>query len=137
LWTRKGNESRAADDVRPGVNTSTSPPLFMPPVLHGGAQDYFPGQPSMPTPRHLQTAIAMEEIAISSRLTAQEKLLVSQAVYSLGAVNWEKISEILENHPVIEGRPKEWFDAATVEAYYVGLMTEIGINVYVFSLLIS
>lgn len=57
--------------------------------------------------------------------------MVAQAVHKLGAVNWEKISELLENHPVIEGRPKEWFDATTVEAYYVGLMTEIGINVYV------
>jgi len=76
----------------------------------------------------------MEEVAISSRLTTQEKLLVAQAVHKLGAVNWEKISELLENHPVIEGRPKEWYDATTVEAYYVGLMTEIGINVYVCSL---
>jgi bromodomain-containing protein 8 len=73
----------------------------------------------------------MEEAALSSRLNTQEKLLISQAVYKLGAVNWEKISALLENHPVIEGRPKEWFDATTVEAYYVGLMTEIGQNVYV------
>jgi bromodomain-containing protein 8 len=73
----------------------------------------------------------MEEAALSSRLTTQEKLLISQAVYKLGAVNWEKISSLLENHPVIDGRPKEWFDATTVEAYYVGLMTEIGQNVYV------
>jgi bromodomain-containing protein 8 len=75
----------------------------------------------------------MEEAALSSRLTTQEKLLISQAVYKLGAVNWEKISALLENHPVIEARPKEWFDATTVEAYYVGLMTETGQNVYVLS----
>ena len=73
----------------------------------------------------------MEEAALSSRLNTQEKLLISQAVYKLGAVNWEKISALLENHPVIEGRPKEWFDATTVEGYYVRLMTEIGQNVYV------
>jgi hypothetical protein len=77
------------------------------------------------------TYLTMEEAALSSRLNTQEKLLISQAVYKLGAVNWEKISALLENHPVIEGRPKEWFDATTVEAYYVGLMTEIGQNVYV------
>ena len=82
------------------------------------------------------TYLIMEEAALSSRLNTQEKLLISQAVYKLGAVNWEKISALLENHPVIEGRPKEWFDATTIEAYYVGLMTEIGQNVYVLSPLI-
>jgi hypothetical protein len=57
--------------------------------------------------------------------------LVAQAVYKYGAVDWQKISALLENHPVVvsQERPKEWFDVPTVEAYYVGLMTEIGINV--------
>ena len=74
----------------------------------------------------------MEEEALSSRLSTSEKLLISQAVYKLGALDWEKLSGLLVNHPVIEGRPAEWFDAKTCEAYYVGLMTEAGINVYVF-----
>lgn len=73
----------------------------------------------------------MEEEALSSRLSTSEKLLISQAVYKLGALDWEKLSGLLVNHPVIEGRPAEWFDAKTCEAYYVGLMTEAGINVYV------
>jgi hypothetical protein len=73
----------------------------------------------------------MEEAALSSRLSTSEKLLVAQAVYKYGAVDWQKISALLENHPVVvaQERPKEWFDVPTVEAYYVGLMTEIGINV--------
>lgn len=74
----------------------------------------------------------MDEVALSSRLSTSEKLLISQAVYKLGALDWEKISGLLVNHPVIEGRPAEWFDAKTCEAYYVGLMTEAGINVYVY-----
>lgn len=73
----------------------------------------------------------MDEEALSSRLSTSEKLLVSQAVYKLGALDWEKISGLLVNHPVIEGRPADWFDTKTCEAYYVGLMTEAGINVYV------
>lgn len=72
----------------------------------------------------------MEEEALSSRLSTSEKLLIAQAVYKLGALDWEKISGLLVNHPVIEGRPAEWFDSKTCEAYYVGLMTEAGINVY-------
>lgn len=71
----------------------------------------------------------MEEEALSARLSTQEKLLLSQAVYKLGALDWEKISGLLVNHPVLEGSTAEWFDTKTCEAYYVGLMTEIGINV--------
>lgn len=71
----------------------------------------------------------MEEEALSSRLSTSEKLLIAQAVYKFGALDWDKISGLLANHPVVDGRPAEWFDTKTCEAYYVGLMTEAGINV--------
>jgi bromodomain-containing protein 8 len=71
----------------------------------------------------------MEEQAIASRLNTQEKLLLSQAVYKFGALDWIKISNVLVEHPLLVERPKEWFDAQSCEATYVGLMSEIGLNV--------
>lgn len=73
----------------------------------------------------------MEEEALSSRLSTQEKLLIAQAIYKFGALNWEKISGLLQAHPLIREKnvPNDWFGPAAVEAYYVGMMTEIGINV--------
>jgi hypothetical protein len=124
---------READDVC--ARLDRAPPLlslYMVPLFTPGSAVFTLGRSNQPpTTSNTHTYLIMEEAALSSRLNTQEKLLISQAVYKLGAVNWEKISALLENHPVIEGRPKEWFDATTVEAYYVGLMTEIGQNVYV------
>ena len=65
-------------------------------------------------------------------LTTQEKLLLSQAVYKLGAVNWPAVSSLLLEHPVIVGRPTDLFSAEGCEKEYIALMTEIGQNVCVF-----
>lgn len=71
----------------------------------------------------------MDELAFSSRLTTQEKLLLSQAVYKLGALQWPNISKLLLSHPCCRGRPAELFTPEGCEESYVGLMTAIGVNV--------
>ncbi|GFZ48613.1 hypothetical protein JCM24511_06361 [Saitozyma sp. JCM 24511] len=71
----------------------------------------------------------MDELAFSSRLTTQEKLLLSQAVYKLGALQWPNISKLLLSHPCCRDRPAELFTPEGCEESYVGLMTAIGVNV--------
>jgi len=79
------------------------------------------------------TAEAEAAPSPADRLTTQEKLLLSQAVYKLGAVAWPVVSKLLLEHPCCAGRGRELFSAEACEAYYIGLMTSIGMNVYVFS----
>ena len=67
-------------------------------------------------------------------LTTQEKLLLSQAVYKVGAAAWETISGLLRDHPIIQGRPADLFTPEACEQSYVALMGSIGQNVYVFPL---
>ena len=43
------------------------------------------------------------------QLTNTERLLLAQAVYQEGADDWQKISQIISNHPLI-GRPKSYFN---------------------------
>ncbi|KAK4689878.1 bromodomain-containing protein 8, partial [Tremellales sp. Uapishka_1] len=62
------------------------------------------------------------------RMTVQEKLLLSQAVYKFGAVNWPVVSKVLLEHPCCAGR-NELFQPQACENAYVALMTLIGINV--------
>ncbi len=67
----------------------------------------------------------------ADRLTTQEKLLLAQAVYKLGAVAWPVVSKLLLQHPCCAGRDEELFLPEDCESSYIGLMTSIGINVYV------
>ena len=76
----------------------------------------------------MTTAIAAPA-APADKLTTQEKLLLSQAVYKFGAVAWPVVSKALSLHPVCQGRPSELFDAQACEASYVALMTSIEQNV--------
>ncbi|WWD19540.1 hypothetical protein CI109_104001 [Kwoniella shandongensis] len=66
---------------------------------------------------------------LSDRLTVQEKLLLAQAVYKLGALSWPAVSKLLVAHPCCITRPKDLFSAEACEGSYVELMTGIGINV--------
>jgi bromodomain-containing protein 8 len=78
----------------------------------------------------------MNEQAFVQQYTTQEKLLLAQAVHKLGAVQWEAISTLLMEHPVLSERAvperEQLFSAKACEEGYVGLMTDIGINVYVY-----
>lgn len=71
----------------------------------------------------------MEEQAFAQQYTTQEKLLLAQAVHKLGAVQWPAISKLLTEHPCFIGRPGELFSPEACEGAYVGLMTDVGINV--------
>jgi bromodomain-containing protein 8 len=76
----------------------------------------------------------MNEQAFVQRFSTQEKLLLAQAVYKLGAAQWEGISKLLLEHPVLlESRGAdeavELFSPKACEEGYVGLMTDIGVNV--------
>ena len=66
--------------------------------------------------------------APADKLTTQEKLLLSQAVYKFGAVAWPVVSKALSVHPVVQGRPPELFDAQACETSYIALMTSIEQN---------
>lgn len=70
----------------------------------------------------------MAESAVDN-LTVQEKLLLSQAVYKVGAANWPAVSTLLLAHPCLIGRPSEYFTPEACETTYVKLMTGIEINV--------
>lgn len=75
-------------------------------------------------------------ITAPNHLTTQEKLLLSQAVYKLGAVAWPVVSGLLLEHPCCAGRNAAYFSPEGCEENYVTLMTSIGINVYVLHLVL-
>lgn len=71
---------------------------------------------------------------LSDPLTIQEKLLLSQAVYKLGAFSWAEVSSLLLDHPCIKdaaphARPAKLFTPERCEGIYKELMNVIGINV--------
>ncbi|WVQ73096.1 hypothetical protein IAR50_002659 [Cryptococcus sp. DSM 104548] len=67
---------------------------------------------------------------LSDKLGTQEKLLLSQAIYKLGAFSWPQVSDLLLAHPCIsKRRPKELFAPDRCEAMYKEMMASIGINV--------
>ncbi|KNX50071.2 bromodomain-containing protein 8 [Cryptococcus deuterogattii R265] len=71
---------------------------------------------------------------LSDPLTIQEKLLLSQAVYKLGAFSWAEVSSLLLDHPCIKdatphARPAKLFTPERCEGIYKELMGVIGINV--------
>ncbi|KIR62430.1 bromodomain-containing protein 8 [Cryptococcus bacillisporus CA1873] len=71
---------------------------------------------------------------LSDSLTIQEKLLLSQAVYKLGAFSWAEVSSLLLDHPCIKdatphARPAKLFTPERCEGIYKELMGVIGINV--------
>lgn len=71
---------------------------------------------------------------LSDPLTVQEKLLLSQAVYKLGAFSWAEVSSLLLDHPCIKdaaphARPAKLFTPERCEGIYKELMNVIGINV--------
>ena len=66
---------------------------------------------------------------LADELYTQEKLLLSQAVYKVGAVAWPIVSKLLSDHPVCTGRPAGLFTPESCESAYIGLMTSIGQNV--------
>ncbi|ODO05324.1 hypothetical protein L198_02017 [Cryptococcus wingfieldii CBS 7118] len=68
-------------------------------------------------------------MSLSADLTTQEKLLLSQAIYKLGAFSWPQVSDLLLVHPSIKPRPKELFTPDRCEAMYKEMMGVIGINV--------
>ncbi|WVR07773.1 hypothetical protein IAU60_004816 [Kwoniella sp. DSM 27419] len=63
------------------------------------------------------------------QLTIQEKLLLAQAVYKLGAISWPEVSKALVQHPCCRGRPAEMFSPEACESNYVELMKGIEVNV--------
>jgi bromodomain-containing protein 8 len=73
----------------------------------------------------------MDGAAITAQYTTQEKLLLAQAIYKLGAVQWPVISQMLIDHPCCAGRSGELFSPEACEAAYVNLMAAAGMNVYV------
>ncbi|WVR00197.1 hypothetical protein IAU59_007339 [Kwoniella sp. CBS 9459] len=104
------------------------------------------------------TTTATQSISNSSSpLTVQEKLLLSQAVYKLGAISWPQVSALLVSHPCIVNPPPDVTTTTTTtaesklnskasskgitrgreslfgpqdcEKHYVELMREIGVNV--------
>jgi hypothetical protein len=81
------------------------------------------------------SAAQSSEQIFAQRYTTTEKLLLSQAVHKYGAAKWESISSLLLEHPSIATRTpserEELFSVKACEEGYVGLMTDIGINVYV------
>lgn len=72
----------------------------------------------------------MDEEATASQLSAQQKLLVAQAVYKYGALQWPAISKVLMDHPCCSAQ-KHLFTPEGCERIYVGHMHSIGANVYV------
>lgn len=67
--------------------------------------------------------------SIADSLTTQEKLLLAQAVYKVGAAAWTTISQLLTSHPICVSRPADTFSPSACEELYVALMTSIGQNV--------
>jgi bromodomain-containing protein 8 len=67
----------------------------------------------------------------AGQYTTQEKLLLAQAVYKVGAIAWPVVSTLLTEHPLIRdrSRPTELFSAQSCEAAYIALMRSIGQNV--------
>lgn len=95
-------------------------------------------------PSHLQSFISgsfptcsgamSSKTPLSDSLTIQEKLLLSQAVYKLGAFSWAEVSSLLLDHPCIKdatphARPAKLFTPERCEGIYKELMGVIGINV--------
>ncbi|KAK8853125.1 hypothetical protein IAR55_003826 [Kwoniella newhampshirensis] len=81
------------------------------------------------TPSSTAASAGSAPSTLSDRLTVQEKLLLAQAVYKLGALSWPAVSKLLVAHPCCINRPLELFSPQACEGSYVGLMTGIGINV--------
>jgi bromodomain-containing protein 8 len=67
--------------------------------------------------------------SIASKYTTQERLLLAQAVYKLGALAWPAVSGLLLEHPLCVGRPVELFSPEGCEEAYFGLMAAVGQNV--------
>ncbi|WWC94807.1 hypothetical protein V866_001657 [Kwoniella sp. B9012] len=65
----------------------------------------------------------------AEKLTTQEKLLLSQAIYKLGAISWPAISKLLTSHPCCVNRPSELFSPEACEGIYMELMAGLEINV--------
>nr|ODN94060.1 hypothetical protein L203_00235 [Cryptococcus depauperatus CBS 7841] len=66
---------------------------------------------------------------IAGQLSTQEKLLLSQAVYKLGAINWPRVSQLLRDHPCIQGKSQALFSPESCENIYKELMGAINMNV--------
>lgn len=64
------------------------------------------------------------------KMTVQDKLLLAQAVYKVGASSWQIVSNLLTEHPCCKDRP-ELFTPEACEESYVSLMKGIEVNVYV------
>jgi hypothetical protein len=73
------------------------------------------------------------DVSAVDLMTVQEKLLLSQAIYKLGAANWAGVSKLLLEHPCCVARPAELFSievciSDTVSiclAYKLGLRKEL------------
>lgn len=63
------------------------------------------------------------------KMTVQDKLLLAQAVYKVGASNWTVVSKLLTEHPCCKDR-SELFSPENCENSYVALMKGIEVNVY-------
>jgi len=87
-----------------------------------------PGAPSSSSGGAAMTPAAAAAAKAAERLTTQEKLLLAQAVYKLGAGNWQAVSGILRAHPCLIDRPADLFSPESCEKVYVALMTSIEIN---------
>jgi hypothetical protein len=55
--------------------------------------------------------------AIASELTCTERLLLSQAVYEKGT-DWDQVSSLLDEHPLIKGRREPGYFSAPVSSVF-------------------
>lgn len=86
-----------------------------------------------PAPPLRAPRLKMVQPNVADRLTAQEKLLLAQAVYKLGASAkaWPGVAAQLKAHPCVADRPPDLFVPAACEAAYNSLMAGLDITMWV------
>ncbi|KAI0053542.1 Bromodomain-containing protein [Auriscalpium vulgare] len=60
-------------------------------------------------------------------LNNTERLLLAQAVFDLGADNWDAVANILSEHPLIS-RPEATFSSQSCQTIYLALFSEAGLE---------
>jgi len=59
------------------------------------------------------------------QMSTRERLLIAQVVYEVGTGDWDEVSQLMSNHPLIT-RPKGFFSPQSCSAMHSTLMSEIG-----------
>lgn len=67
----------------------------------------------------------------TTSLTNVDRLLLSQAVYELGANSWQGVAKLLTKHPLLIelNHPKNFFTAQSCQAMYVQLMKDAELEI--------